>query len=142
MTSSSLRIIWIRGFLILTIITMIIVVMLSCEKNTQKKEEIGTDRLLGRWLRPDGGYVLEINSAKENGSLEAAYFNPKPINVSEAKWSRKNNRLRIYVEFSDVNYPGSYYKLDYYAHNDRLIGTYFQAVIQQNFSVEFVRKRE
>jgi len=36
-------------------------------------------RLEGRWVRPDGGYVLELKDIKKDGSLTAAYFNPRPI---------------------------------------------------------------
>ena len=28
----------------------------------------------GRWVRPDGGYVLELKDIKKDGSLTAAYF--------------------------------------------------------------------
>jgi len=59
-------------------------------------------RLAGRWLRPDGGYVLELR---------------------------------------DVNYPGSMYNLRYDPENDRLNGTYFQAVQRETYDVEFVRTK-
>ena len=42
-------------------------------------------RLKGRWLRPDGGYVLEIRDVDAGGTIEAAYLNPRPINVARAK---------------------------------------------------------
>src|SRR5512142_1276337 len=32
-------------------------------------------KLKGKWLRPDGGYVLEIKNADDAGRLEAFYFN-------------------------------------------------------------------
>jgi hypothetical protein len=34
----------------------------------------GLAALNGRWLRPDGGYVLEIRGA--TGTIEATYLNP------------------------------------------------------------------
>jgi hypothetical protein len=40
--------------------------------------------LLGRWLRPDGGYVLAINRVDPDGTADAAYYNPNPIRVSRA----------------------------------------------------------
>jgi len=41
----------------------------------------------------------------------------------------------------DVNYPGSTYTLDFLPEQDRLIGAYFQAALQQTFEVEFVRQK-
>ncbi len=41
--------------------------------------------LEGRWIRPDGGYVLELGEIKKDGSLKASYFNPRPIKVFSAK---------------------------------------------------------
>src|SRR6266850_2054637 len=32
--------------------------------------------LKGRWLRPDGGYVLEIRDINPDGMMDVAYFNP------------------------------------------------------------------
>jgi hypothetical protein len=42
------------------------------------------DLLRGRWVRPDGGYVIEIREAQAGGGPDAAYLNPRPINVSRA----------------------------------------------------------
>ena len=106
-----------------------------------KVEEGSVARLVGRWLRPDGGYVLEIRHAQANGHLDAAYFNPRPIHVARAEWHRKEGRLQVFVELRDVNYPGSTYTLDYVLEQDRLVGAYFQAVQQQTFEVEFVRQK-
>ncbi|MBE0617519.1 MAG: hypothetical protein IH608_06285, partial [Proteobacteria bacterium] len=36
-------------------------------------------RLVGRWVRPDGGYVLELVAIRDDGGVEALYFNPRPI---------------------------------------------------------------
>ena len=104
-------------------------------------DQAGPDRLTGRWLRPDGGYVIEIRSAQTNGVLDAAYFNPRPINVSRAEWRRDNGRLQVFIELRDANYPGSTYTLRYAPQQDRLVGDYFQAVHQQTFDVEFVRQK-
>jgi len=106
-----------------------------------KAEEVSAERLVGRWLRPDGGYVLEIRGAQANGRLEAAYLNPRPINVSRAEWRREGGHLQVFVELRDVNYPGSKYTLRYAPEQDRLVGDYFQAVQRQTFDVEFVRQK-
>ena len=49
----------------------------------------GFDRLQGRWQRPDGGYILEIREIDGSGKMVAAYFNPRPINVSRAEASQR-----------------------------------------------------
>jgi hypothetical protein len=111
--------------------------------DTQKRSITQTDlrRLEGRWLRPDGGYLLELRDAKKDGTLKAAYFNPRPINVLTAKWGRKDGAITVFVELRDVNYPGSTYHLQYDPKSDRLTGTYFQAVEKQTYTIEFVRSQ-
>ncbi len=108
---------------------------------TQPAAKIDEQRLLGHWLRPDGGYVLELKEIGKDGTLKAAYFNPRPINVAKAALSRKDGWLTIFVELRDVNYPGSTYNLQYDPKTDRLIGTYYQAMQKQTFDIEFVRAK-
>ena len=110
---------------------------------TQKQADVQADvqRLEGRWVRPDGGYILELWDIKKDGSVSAAYFNPRPINVFSAKWSRKKGKINLFVELRDVNYPGSKYNLQYDPGSDRLKGTYFQAVEKRTFEIEFVRAK-
>ena len=112
-------------------------------KNPPKQTQVQTDvqRLEGRWIRPDGGYVLELREIKKDGSLKASYFNPRPINVFTAKWSRKDGKINLFVELRDVNYPGSKYNLQYEPGSDQLKGTYFQAVEKQTFNIEFERTK-
>ena len=110
-------------------------------KQTPKQTSVQTDAqiLEGRWIRPDGGYVLELGEIKKDGSLKASYFNPRPIKVFSTKWSRKEGKINVFVELRDINYPGSKYNLQYDPKSDRLKGTYFQAVEKQTFDIEFVR---
>lgn len=96
-------------------------------------------RLIGRWVRSDGGYVLELKEIGKDGTLKAAYFNPRPINVSRAEFSDKDGTLTIVIELRDINYPGSKYNLKYDPGADRLRGTYFQAVQGATYEVEFAR---
>jgi hypothetical protein len=91
--------------------------------------------LTGRWLRPDGGYVLALSGPTSGGALNASYSNPRPINVSRATWEQQDGALRVFVELHDAGYPGSTYAPD----ADRLAGVYFQAVLQKQFAVEFIR---
>ena len=97
--------------------------------------------LKGRWLRPDGGYVLEIRKIAADGTMDVAYLNPRPINVSRAKATRDMTTLRVFVELRAPNYPGSTYTLTYDPKRDELYGVYFQAVQGQSFDVVFVRTR-
>jgi hypothetical protein len=109
--------------------------------DTQKsaKKKIDVQQLTGRWLRPDGGYILELTAIGKDGTLKASYFNPRPINVAEARYTLKDGRLTIFIELRDVNYPGSRYKLEYEPETDRLAGIYFQAVQGETYNVSFVR---
>ena len=66
---------------------------------------VGFDLLQGRWQRPDGGYVLEIREIDGSGKMVAAYFNPRPINVSRAEASQEGTTTKVFVELQDKNYP-------------------------------------
>lgn len=96
-------------------------------------------KLKGKWLRPDGGYIIEIKSVDGDGKLEAAYLNPKPIHVAKAEASLDGATVKVFIELRDVNYPGSTYKLIYVPENDQFSGIYYQALQQQSFEVVFVR---
>jgi len=106
-----------------------------------KPAEIDYGRIEGKWLRPDGGYVLELSDVKPEGTLKAAYYNPRPINVGQAEWRNMKDRIQVFVKLQDVNYPGSTYMLVYDPEHDRLIGYYFQAVTKGTYEVVFVRKK-
>ena len=102
-------------------------------------KKTGEQALAGRWVRPDGGYILELRDVKKDGGLRASYFNPRPINVHQASWSRKERKIHVFVELRDVNYPGSKYVLAYDPASDTLRGTYYQAVEKQSYDIEFVK---
>ena len=38
------------------------------------------DKLIGRWRRTDGGYIIEVRGIDANGRMDAAYYNPAQIN--------------------------------------------------------------
>ena len=96
-------------------------------------------RLVGRWRRPDGGYVLDIRGVESEGKLDAAYLNPRPIHVSRAQANMRAGRAEAFVELTDRDYPGSYYTVAYDPATDRLVGVYHHLGIGQDFDVEFVR---
>ena len=106
-----------------------------------KTTEVAAERLVSRWVRPDGGYVLHIRSAQADGRLDVAYLNPRSIKVGRAEWRREEGRLLVFVELRDVNYPGSTYNLRFVPYRDRLVGAYYQAVQKQTFDVEFARQK-
>ncbi len=97
--------------------------------------------LEGRWLRPDGGYVIAIANATDSGRLEASYFNPDPIRVGRAEARRGAEGIELTVVLQDENYPGSTYTLTYDPLDDQLKGTYFQAVARENYQIFFVRMK-
>ena len=97
-------------------------------------------KVLGKWLRSDGGYVLEIRGADLSGVLDAAYFNPKSIHVSRAIWMQGAEGFQVVIELNDVGYPGATYVLSHDAQSDRLVGKYNQPAMQQSFDIDFVRQ--
>jgi uncharacterized protein (DUF2147 family) len=97
--------------------------------------------LKGRWLRPDGGYILSVKDVDTGGKMEAAYYNPRPINVSKAQATREGATLKVFIELKDAGYPGSTYTLIYDPKTDQLGGVYYQAAIGQRFDVFFVRSK-
>jgi hypothetical protein len=97
------------------------------------------EKLKGRWLRAEGSYIVEVRSVEPGGKMDAAYFNPRPINVAKAEALKDGDTVKVFVELRDVNYPGSTYTLTYQPTTDRLAGTYFHAVSGQNMDVGFNR---
>jgi hypothetical protein len=99
-------------------------------------------KMIGRWLRSDGTYALEIRGADRSGVVQAGYYNPKSINVSRAIWMRGPDGLQVIVELNDVGYPGATYVLSHDAAEDRLFGKYNQPQMGQSFDVDFVRQKK
>jgi hypothetical protein len=106
---------------------------------TADSVESGFRALSGRWLRPDGGYILDIRDVDARGKIDAVYLNPRPITVARAEATRDSSTLKIFVELRAPGYPGSTYTLTYDPQRDQLTGIYFQAALQQRFDVVFVR---
>jgi len=96
--------------------------------------------LIGRWVRPDGGYTLVIKKVNDEGNMDAKYTNPNNINVAKAKASIESGKINLFVELQDVGYPGSYYTLVYDPDKDRLVGVYHRMVVEKKFDIFFVRK--
>jgi hypothetical protein len=97
--------------------------------------------LQGRWVRPDGGYVITIRSANAGGKLDASYANPSPLPFAKAQAGRSDATLNVFFELQAGGYNGSTYTLTYDPAKDILKGVYYQAVARQRFDVYFVRAR-
>jgi hypothetical protein len=72
--------------------------------------------------------------------MDAAYFNPHPINIAQAEASWKKGKQEVFIELQDTGYPGSTYTLEYNPDQDAFTGVYFQATLKQAFEVVFVRQ--
>ena len=99
------------------------------------------DRLVGRWVRLQGGYVITIRAVDADGKLDASYANPRPLPFHVAVASRDGNALKLLFELRAGGYNGSTYTLSYDAANDRLIGVFDQVVAKQKFDVVFARDK-
>ena len=127
--------------IILIVVIFILLTNKSEVTTPSNKEAANKNLLVGSWLRTDSYYVIKINSVKNNGTLDANYFNPKSINVGSAVWEENYGNFRMIIELRDVNYPGSKYTLNYLPDKDILAGEYYQAVQGLTFYVEFNRNK-
>ena len=84
--------------------------------------------------------MIEIQKVDMNGKIEAAYYNPRTINISQALAAQKDGQIHLFIELRDVGYPGATYTLTYDKSNDVLNGLYYQPAAGQTFEVQFVRK--
>jgi hypothetical protein len=123
------------------IISVVLIVGIAAAVTLLRGAGGGFDKLNGRWLRPDGGYILEIRAVDASGKIDGAYLNPNPINIAKAEATRDGSTVKVFVELRAPNYPGSTYTLTYDPQQDQLRGIYFQAVEQQSFNIFFVRMK-
>jgi phosphoglycolate phosphatase-like HAD superfamily hydrolase len=142
-----------RGLLLMLFVAFAISVACSSNDPAPKERPTTTsaapkpnaadlEKLVGRWLRNDMSYMIEIASAATDGKLEARYLNPQPIHVSKAEAKPVNGALEVLVELTDRGYPGSFYTLTYAPGEDLLRGVYHHLGLQQNFDVVFFRFKE
>jgi uncharacterized protein (DUF2147 family) len=111
----------------------------KADVTTTKSQDAMLQKLVGRWVRPDGGYVIEVRSIDPAGKADAAYFNPGPIKVGTATAKAADSTVELTVELRDVNYPGSTYRLRYDRSTDKLAGSYYQAVAGETYEIYFDR---
>lgn len=131
---------WIIITIILVFMATIWLVFVITQIN-QNSDFKSAQSIEGEWIRPDGGYLLKIENVKAEGTIGVSYFNPKSIHVHLGMWKIEENKLYLFIELRDVNYPGSKYTLVYVKDEDVLRGTYLQAATNQTYNVLFVRKR-
>jgi len=110
-------------------------------KTESTASAIDMEPLLGRWVRLDGGYIIEIRNIGSNGQMDTAYFNPRPIHVSKAEATQSGSSLKVFLELRDVGYPGSTYTLIHKPQKDLLLGIYYHAGTRQRFNVVFAHQR-
>ena len=98
--------------------------------------------LRGRWLRPDGGYVLLIREATAEGVVTAEYLSPAgPVQVTRAEAKRQGDSIQVHVVLYGSGYQGNNYTLTYDPDRDELHGVY-DPIIQDTFPVTFIREKE
>lgn len=115
------------------------VICLVALTTTSLAETLEFGVLVGEWIRPDGGYKIQIRDIKFDGSADVGYYNPDRINVAEAKVSLWKGLVKLFIKLQDKGYPGSTYTLYYFAEKDVLAGFYYQAEMRQTFEVVFIR---
>ena len=97
--------------------------------------------LKGKWVRPDGGYVIAISGVAADGKLDTAYANPRPLPFAVAQAQRDGKMLKVFLELRAGGYNGSTYSLVHDPVHDVLRGVYFQAVSGQRYDVQFARMK-
>jgi hypothetical protein len=95
----------------LVVVTILAAIGIVAVMLPLRAEREGFETLIGRWLRLDGGYILEIRGVDPSGKIDALYLNPRPINVAKAEASSDGSKLNVLVELRAPNYPGSTYTL-------------------------------
>jgi hypothetical protein len=105
----------------------------------QHPEKQDKNLLKGIWQRTDAAGELTISEIQDNGFLNATYYNPKGITIEKAVWLNSSDVLRIYILFREDKYPGSSFSLNYMIEKDMLLGTYFDALTNESYTVSFKR---
>jgi len=107
----------------------------------QPSTEPAFEKLVGRWVRLQGGYVIAIKAVDADGKLDASYANPRPLPFHVAVARKDGNAIKLLFELRAGGYNGSTYTLSYDAANDRLTGVFDQVVLKQTFDVVFARDK-
>ena len=84
--------------------------------------------------------MIAIRDVSPSGQIDALYFNPTRLPFAKAQATRDGATVRLFFELQAGHYNGSTYDLAYDAAKNQLVGTYYQAVAKQKFSVYFERR--
>jgi hypothetical protein len=141
------RVFWGSQMHVARIVARLLLVLCACAPLAQaqapagSRHESGFDVLVGRWVRPDGGYTITIREVGTDGKLDAMYANPGRLPFSKAVATRDGKTIRLLFELTAGGYGGSTYALTYDRANDVLKGVYDQAVAREKFDVHFLRAK-
>lgn len=130
-----------KRILLLLAIVIFIPIIWFFFLNEKGGEETVSEKLIGKWLRNEGSYTLEIKAVNEDGTLDVAYFNPKSVELGRTEWMMYKNKLHVLVELKGP-YVLSNYQLVYDEETKRLHGTFFQAVEQETYSIYFEKAKK
>jgi hypothetical protein len=72
-------------------------IVAGCQPTAQSAAKPDFNRLKGTWLRPDGGYILEIKQVADDGKIDVEYLNPRKINISKALASLNAGTINLFV---------------------------------------------
>ncbi len=122
--------------------TLLLLFVVALSSFGQYKDVVNIRLLIGEWSRTETACQIKITEVYDNGKLELAYFHLKSINTGKTYWLLKGTILSLYVELLDENHLGSYYKLNYNAERDLLVGDYFEVVDGKTYPVEFTRTKQ
>lgn len=129
-------------------LTLILLLFSVFQKSVSAKEQEGTPvsvgytTLNGEWQRIDSNYTIKLSNVQADGTVQASYFNPRPIHIENAKISTQKDLIKLFITFQDKGYEGSTYTLYYYTEKDALAGFYYHAVLDRTYEVIFLRKND
>jgi predicted small lipoprotein YifL len=105
-------------------------------KNTKSE----FNALVGRWHRPDVGYMLQIRSVAADGTLDVIYSAPRLVQVGKAVATQSGGKVQVVMELADPALAGCKYTLTLDPQGGRLNGLYHQAALNENYDIFFVRQ--
>ena len=103
--------------------------------------EVDFRKLVGQWKRTDRDFRIVIQRIDADGRMDAAYLNPRPINIALAEAFQEGETVKIYIVLWDEGYAGGTYELTYLLKRDALSGTYYPPTTGKRFPVVFTRAR-
>ncbi|WP_041856072.1 hypothetical protein [Candidatus Korobacter versatilis] len=102
---------------------------------------VSLDRIVGQWTRSDTPARIEIRSVRDDGRLDASYYNPHSIHIETAAAKKERDYVRVYLKLQDPSEPGSTYRLNYDPALDVMRGDYYDGVARQKNEVAFARSK-